>query len=213
MRSSLLCVFAVAVLLGCATMVPAPAGSDSSVIVGELRANVSGMGTATNGASGWITTEQPLAAALILHNEASGKDYEIRTRTPGKFFILANAEPGRYSLLGLWAQVNTDNACVTVTSHFYKALEFEVKPGSVVNLGVNDWRFSFDLTRSASANSFVLNADFPAVEKAFSMSDARSQWKGYQDDHTVFAGETSARPSAEALPPRNPNNNPIWVLQ
>ena len=211
MRSFILVLFSVAVLGGCATMLPAPVRDDSSLIVGELNVDVSGSGTAHNGAHGFVSTDQPTAAALIFRNDASGKDCEVRTATPDSFFVLANAEPGHYRLLELWAQVATNDSCVTITSNFYKGIAFDVGPGRVANLGVNSWHFSYDLSHSASTNSFVLNSDFPSVEKALRRFDTRSQWTGYQGDQVAFSGEASAKPLAEALPPRGGNGNMIYV--
>ena len=110
---------------------------------------MSGVGTATNGADGTLYTDQAYAAALFIRNETSGRTYEVRTDTPGDLFLLGNAEPGRYSLLELWAQVKTDNDYITIRSDFYKSPAFDVAPGHVANLGVNTWNFSYDLTRGA----------------------------------------------------------------
>lgn len=209
MRGQVLGLFAVAALAGCASMAPPPAGSDSSMILGRLKVEVSGMGTATNGASGWVDTEWPYAAALVVYNETNGRTYEIRTATPGDSFALANAEPGTYQLRELWAQVKTDDAYVTIRSSFYKDLAFEVKPGRLANLGVNSWKFSYDLTRAVSSNSFVLNADYPAAEQAQAGVDA--QWTGRADE-TSFAGEAKANPSAVALQPRGTSNGQIIVV-
>jgi len=179
------------------------------MIVGKLNVDVSGTGISNTGSSGWVRTDRPSAAALILRNETSGKDYEIRAAFPDGFFALANAQPGHYRLLELWAQVKTDDSYVTITSRFYKDIAFDLGPGRVANLGVNDWNFSYDLSHSASANDFVLNSDFPAVEQALHRFDAHSQWTGYRSDQVAFSGEASAKPQAEALPPRDSNNQNV----
>ena len=131
MRRQILGLFAVALLAGCETMAPHPAGNDSAMIVGRLKVEVSGMGTATNGASGWVDTELPSSAALIVYNrQAAGPTRSVR-RLPANSFMLANAEPGSYRLRELWARVQDGDAYVTLTSSFYKELSFEVKPGPV----------------------------------------------------------------------------------
>ncbi len=211
MRGIVLVLLSAAIMVGCATVVPPPAAGDSSIIVGQLKVNISGAGMDPDGAQGFVSSDQPAAAALLVRNEASGKDYEIRTATPDGLFVLANAEPGHYRLLRLWAQVPTNNSTVTITSNFYMGVAFDIAPSRVENLGVNNWRFSYDLSHRQSANSFVLNSDYPAVEKAVGGIEARSHWQGYQADHVAFSGEPSARASAEALPPRDSNTNQIWV--
>jgi hypothetical protein len=204
MRRFILFLSTMAVLMGCATVVPPPTGSGSSLIIGELKVDVSGVGNSPNGASGWVYTDLPSAAALIVYNKSTRKTYEIRTVTPGDFFILANAEAGTYKLLELWAQVKTDNTYVTITSKFYKDFTFEVKPGRVTNLGDNKWDFTFNLTRSENSNGFVFNSDFPAAERALAL--VTSQWRGYEIDQASFSGETAAKPEAVPLQPRdNPN--------
>jgi hypothetical protein len=212
MRSVVIFLLSTLVLFGCATTMPAPVGSDSSLIVGELKVDVSGMGMAPDGAHGFVSTDQPSASALILRNETSGKDYEVRPVTSDSFFMLANAEPGHYRLMKLWAQVPTNDSYVTITSDFYKSVSFDVKPGRVANLGVNSWHFSYDLSHSTSDNSFVLGSDFPNVDNALRRVDVLSRWTGYQDEQAAFTGDVTARPSAEALPPRDSKNNQIWIM-
>ncbi len=202
MRKLLPVIFAVAILGACATTVPLATSTDSSLIVGELKLDVSGTGTAPNGANGFLNTNVPYACALIISNETSGKTYELRTAIPSGFFTLPNAEPGSYKLVRLWAQVQTSNGYITLTSSFDKSPTFDVVPGHTANLGVNQWSFVFDLTRSQSTNSFVFNSDFPGVTEALAQADAKSGWTGLQSDQVAFSGEVSATPQAVALPPR-----------
>ncbi len=204
--------FSAVVMMSCATMMPAPAGGDSSLIIGKLNVEVNGMGIAPNGAEGWVVADFPSTAAITLRNEADGKDYEIRTATPDGFFMLANAAPGRYRLIELWAQVKAEDAYVTITSDFNKALTFDVEPGRVANLGTNDWYFSYNLTSSASQNRFVLNGNFAAVESAFLRFDASSPWTARKAVQASFSGEASARPMAVALPPRTTGYNRLLLL-
>jgi hypothetical protein len=210
MRGLSLALLIAVLLTACATVAPPPSGGDSSLVVGRLKVEVSGVGTATNGSDGFVYTDQAAGAAVIVQNETSGKTYEIRTATPSDFFLLANAEPGTYRLLKLWALIKTGNSYVNIASTFYKNVAFEVKPGRVANLGVTTWKFSFDLTRSVSSTSFAFNADFPAAEKALSHADPR--WSGREIDQMVFSGETAAHPSADALQPRNTGNGQMLMV-
>ncbi len=202
MRGLIPVLLAAVALGGCATLTPPAAGTNSSLITGELKLDVSGIGTAPNGADGFLNTNVLYACALIIRNEASGKTYELRTAIPSGFFTLPNAEPGSYRLVQLWAQVKTSNGYVTLTSSFDKSPTFDVLPGHVANLGVNRWDFSFDLTRSASTNSFVFSSDFPGVAAALLQADPRSGWTGLQSDQVAFSREASATPLAIALQPR-----------
>jgi hypothetical protein len=202
MRRLLPVILAAALLGGCATTTSAPAGADSSLIMGELTLDASGTGTAPNGAYGFLNTNVPENAAMILQNEGNGKIHELRTSIPGGFFVLANAEPGTYKLVELWAQLKGPNSYFTLTSSFFKGPTFEVAPGRIANLGVTHWTFTFDLTRSVSSNSFTFNTDFPGVAAALSRTDSRSAWAGRQSDQVTFSGETNATAAIFALPPR-----------
>jgi hypothetical protein len=200
MRRIALWIIAAMVLAGCATLAP-PAGADASLIIGKLKVEVSGMGIATNQSNGWVRTGVPAAAALWIRNRSSGAVYEIRTSPDGSFMLANVVEPGGYSLVELWAQVRAEDAYVTITSDFAPNLDFDVGPGKVVNLGVNSWRFSYDLSQDTSANSFAFNTDFPSVESYFHRADLRSMWAGREVENVSFRGNISASPSAKALPP------------
>jgi uncharacterized protein YceK len=200
MRKFMLIMCVAAIISGCAT-IASPASGNSSLVIGKLDVEVSGMGVAHNQSSGWVRTDNPSSAALWIRNEATGKLYEIRTQKPGDLFMLVNVEPGSYRLVELWAQVRAEDAYVTITSDFTTDVEFEVKPGSVVNFGVNRWKFFYDLTQETSTNTFAFNNDFPSVENAFHRFDPHARWLGRKIEATSFSGKVSARPSAEALPP------------
>ncbi|HUI72823.1 MAG TPA: hypothetical protein VL354_20035, partial [Spirochaetia bacterium] len=188
---------------GCATLTPPSAGTDSSLIMGTLKLNVSGAGIAPNGADGFLNASVPSAAAVIIQGGTSGNTYEIRADIPSGFFTLANVEPGTYKLMKLWAQMKTSNSYVTITSNFNLGPSFEVAPGKVANLGVSTWNFSYDLGRSVSRNSFAFNSDFPAVATALTQADPSSVWGGRASDQIAFTGETAATPQAVALQPRS----------
>jgi hypothetical protein len=190
-----------ALLLGACASVAPPADSNSSIIAGRLIVDMSGVGTANNGADGMLNTGVPAAAALTIRNTASGKTYETRTEIPGGFFLLTNVPPGRYSLVGLWAQVKTLNAYITLRSDFTLSPTFDVLPGRVANLGLTRWRFFFDLTRDASRGGFTFGNDFPSVTDALARATAGSSWAGYGSDQAAFTGEASATSVAVALPP------------
>ncbi len=209
MRRVILFLSVAVALAGCQSIASGPAGSDSSLIAGRLKISVSGVGTATNGADGTLYTDQAYAAALFIRNETSGRTYEVRTDTPGDLFLLANAEPGRYSLLELWAQVKTDNDYITIRSDFYKGPAFDVAPGHVANLGVNTWNFSYDLTRGVSTNGFSFNSDFGSVTDALSGLDVGPRWAGHAGDQTSFSGDLTAKASAIPLPPRGTSDHVI----
>jgi len=196
-------IMAVVLLGGCATLTPPTAGTDSSLIVGALKLDVSGTGMAPNGADGSVNTNVPYAAAVIIQGGTSGNTYELRTDIPSGLFTLANVEPGSYKLVRLWAQVKTSNSYVTITSSFNIGPTFEVTPGKVANLGVSTWNFSYDLTRSVSVNRFAFNSDFPVVAKALTQADPSSVWNGRASDQVAFSGETAATPLAVALQPRS----------
>jgi hypothetical protein len=202
MRGLILALSLAVLLTGCASTTPPPAGGDSSLIVGRLKVEVRGMGIAINGTDGMLNTDQPTGSALVVYNETSGKTYKIYASDSEGLFMLPNAGPGPYRLIELWAQVKTENSYVTISSDFYKDFTFEVKPGSVTNLGVSIWKFSFDLTRSASVDGFVFNGDFPAVEKAFAHMDPHSRWTDRRIDQAAFTGDAATHTLAKALMPR-----------
>jgi hypothetical protein len=202
--SKLIPVLLVVVALGgCATMVTGPSGGDSSLIAGKLLLEVSGIGTAANGADGMINTNVPYASEIVIRSEASGRTYELRTDIPSGFFSLANAEPGVYRVVELWAQVKTSNDYVTVTSTFDKSPTFEVMPGRVENLGVIRWSFTYDLTWATSTNTFSFNTDFPVVTAVLNGRGGALAWTGRASDQVAFSGDVAATPRAVALPPRN----------
>ena len=190
---------------GCATVVMPPSGADSSLIVGALRIDVSGIGTATNGADGMLNTDVPYNAAVFLQSEADGRTRELRTDIPSGFFFLANAEPGTYHVVRLWAQVKTSNAYITITSNFDKSPAFEVVPGHVENLGLIRWSFTFDLTRATSTNTFTFNTEFPAVTDALGRTGNPSVWAGRPGDEVKLSGDVAATPQAIPLQPRGSN--------
>ena len=194
-------VLAAVLLGGCATVAPAPAAADSAMVAGRLLVDMSGVGTANNGADGMLNTGVPAAAALTIRNTASGKTYEARTEIPGGFFMLTNVDPGHYSLVGLWAQVRTLNSYITLRSDFTASPAFDVQPGRVANLGVTRWSFFFDLTRDASRGGFTFGDDFPSVTDALARASAGSSWAGYASDQAAFSGEATATSAAVALPP------------
>ncbi len=202
MRGLITGVLAAVVLAGCATMTVAPAGSESSMIIGELTLDVSGVGTADNGADGMVNTNVPYASEIDVQSEASGKTYQLRTDLPSGFFSLANAEPGTYSLARLWAQVRTPNSYVTITSSFSRGPTFEVAAGGVTNLGVNHWTFTFDLTWGTSTNAFTFNADYPEAAAALSRADSTSAWASRPSAQVALSGEIAAVPQAVPLQPR-----------
>jgi hypothetical protein len=209
MRKLLPVLLAAALLGGCVAVPTPPVGSDSSLIMGELTLDASGIGTAPNGADGFLNTNVPYSSAMVVENESSGETFELRTAIPNGFFSLPNAQPGSYKLIKLWAQVKTSNDYITLTSSFGKGPTFQVAPGRVTNLGVTHWTFTFDLTRSVSANSFTFNGDFPAVAAA--LSGTSSPWAGQQSDQVTFSGEMAATPSVFALPPRGSGSNKILL--
>ena len=135
-------------VVGCATVVPPPVGTNSSLIVGELKVEVSGSGMAPDGAHGFVSTDQPRARHsrfAMKTAEKSTSVFDTDVNSTG-FFMLPNAEPGRYRLLELWCQVETNDSYVTLTSNFYKSLTFDLEPGRIVNLGLNRWYFAYDLS-------------------------------------------------------------------
>ena len=181
------------VLNGCAT-VALPTDKESSIVVGELKLHVSGMGTANNGANGDVNTDFAQSAAVFLQNEASGKTYELRTDIGNGFFSLANAEPGTYKVVGLCAQVNTINAYVTITSSSDKSPHFQLDPFRLVNLGIIRWDFSYDLALSKNTNTFDFNTDYQSVARTLSHEVPSNAWADRQSDQVVFSGEIDAKP-------------------
>jgi len=180
-------------LNGCATVAP-PTDKESSLVVGQLKLNVSGMGTANNGADGFLNTTIAESAAVFLQNEASGKTYELRTEIGNGFFALANAEPGTYKVVSLWAQVRTTNAYITITSSFDKSPHFQLDPSRLVNLGIIRWDFSYDLALSKNTNTFDFNTDYQSVARTLSHKVPSNAWADRQSDQVVFSGEIDAKP-------------------
>jgi len=203
MKRFILLLVATALLGGCATMTTPPASTDSALVIGVLRIDASGIGTAPNGANGFLNTNVPENLAVTLQNETTGRVYEVRTEIPSGFFALPNVDPGTYKLVQLWAQLKGTDSYFTLISSFDKPPTFDIAAGHVANLGITRWAFAFDLTRTTSNNSFTFNSDFPNVAAALSRMDAQQGWSGRQADQVSFSGQVTATPAVYALPPRN----------
>lgn len=82
-------VLAVVALAGCATIVTAPSGMESSLIVGELKVHVVGTGVDPNGADGFINTISPYSLGMALRDKTTGQLFRLRADNAEGLFALS----------------------------------------------------------------------------------------------------------------------------
>jgi hypothetical protein len=201
---ALMAITAVA-LAGCATLDAPRPGLPTTLLIGQLKLDVSGIGHAINGADGTINAYYPAGGIVTVENETSGRQYTFKTVTPANLFTAPFVEPGRYRVLSLWCQIETFNAWITLSSTFTKSPEFEVAEGTIANLGILLWSFRFDLWQSRNTAAFAQPEEGNAwVEKAFGRAYQGSPWLQYPISATPVSGDTELTSSVVPLQPRIP---------
>ncbi len=204
-RALLFASLAGAALAGCATLEPPREGQPATLLTGQLKLDVSGIGHAINGADGTINAYYRAGGVVTVQNEATGTQYMLKTETPANLFARAYVEPGRYRVLSFWCQVETFNAWITLNTVFSKSPEFEVTEGTITNLGILLWKLSFNLWASTNTASFSQPEEGSAwVEKAFTRAHGGSPWLGYGFSSAALTGEADFTSSVVPLPPRIP---------
>jgi hypothetical protein len=196
-------------MVSCATIEKPLPGSVASLIVGQLKLDVKGTGTAINGAHGTINAIYPYRAVLTITNVANGKTYDLETVAPIGLFTLANAEPGDYKILQFWCQVRTDNAWVTLITHFDKSPVFDVGERQIANLGVILWKFGYDLYHlSTATSSFIFGGGGADVMSTLARAYSGSPWLDCSAVSATVSGEVE---TASSVIPLNPMGGPPWV--
>jgi hypothetical protein len=177
---------AVALPFGCTTMSAPPISSDASIIAGQLKLTVSGEEISVFGSSGVTSATYARGATgakwatVGLCNETSGETYVARAVGPDGLFRIVNADPGQYIIQKLWCQVQTHNSWVTFTTTFTTPPSFEVDPRRIVDLGVIDWEFAYDLPDSTSTGSVRFTQNFSPVKGEISRLVANTPWSAYE---------------------------------
>lgn len=212
LSTAALLVAAAALLAGCATL-PAPTtGGDTSMIVGGLAFHATGIGTSPLGALGTLNSTDFSQITMKVRSAQNGMTYHLSTYEPNSLFARADLPPGRYEVVGLWGQVQTNNSWVTLTTHYTKPPTFEVPPRSVVNLGTVEWDYSFDLSGLHGTSAIAFQKDYPAVEKRLRRIYPGSPWLAYRTENaTVATAGTAWVDRVRALPPRGGTSSPLII--
>ncbi|MGA9133475.1 MAG: hypothetical protein WB384_15865, partial [Candidatus Sulfotelmatobacter sp.] len=185
-----LVLIAAAVLGGCATLEAPSSGGTSSLLIGQLKLDVSGVGEAPNGASGLINAYYPAGAIITIVNVSDGTRYDAETLAPGNLFSVANLKSGQYELVEFQCQVQTSNAPINLETTFNTSPVFEVKDGQVTNLGVVLWHVDFDLSDSRALASFTqVGGGDAVVNHAFSLTNRESPWLNYRNESAMISGD------------------------
>jgi hypothetical protein len=196
---------AVAALAGCMTLQAPQPDLPATLLVGQLKLDVSGIGHAINGADGTINAYYPAGGIVTVQNEATGTQYMLKTVAPANLYAVPFVEPGRYRILSFWCQVETFNAWITLSTMFRTSPEFEVSEGGITNLGILLWKFRFDLWASTNTASFSQPEGGDAwVEKAFTRAHEGSPWLRYPIASAPVTGEADFTSSVVPLQPRIP---------
>jgi hypothetical protein len=205
--------FAVVLLAGCATLEAPSAGGTSSLLIGQLKLDVSGVGEAPNGASGLINAYYPAGAIITMVNVSDGTRYDAETLSPGNLFSVANLKPGTYKLVEFQCQVQTSNAPIDIATTFNAGPVFEVKDSLVTNLGIVAWHVDFNLSDSVAKASFMqVEGGVARVSHAFALTNRESPWLGYPIESALISGDSEAVSHVKALEPNKLSSFFLWGM-
>ncbi len=204
-------VIAAALLAGCATLEAPSSGRASTLLVGRVTLDASGVGWAENGAEGLLNADYTIGAVMAIANVTDGTRYEAKTLTPGFLFTVPNIRPGQYKVLEFSCQVQSFNAPINLDTKLGEGAVFEVKEGQITNLGVILWRVDFDLSSSLTKATFAqVKGGDAIVGQAFSRSYADSPWLSYPSESVVISGNVKNTSDASPMEPKILPNLYMW---
>jgi hypothetical protein len=195
-------------LAGCMSIPEPVSGGNTSMVIGQLKLEVSGVGSAPNGSYGVINAVLNSGSVLTLASVTGGKKFELKTTTADGMFTMPNAEPGEYILVKLRHRIRTSNAFIDIESDYTDGPEIDVSERHIVDMGIIHWSFRYDLVAGTSSNTVTFEDSNPAVLSAFAQLYPKSAWLRYETSPAGISGQKAAAPDSSVdANTRPPDNN------